>query len=62
MAASWSLGGALRGMFQRATIDETTWEQLEDALIGADFGPDLADQLVGVRHLVVASTRNETCE
>ncbi|MAT17702.1 MAG: signal recognition particle-docking protein FtsY [Leifsonia sp.] len=46
MAASWSLGGALRGMFQRATIDETTWEQLEDALIGADFGPDLADQLV----------------
>ena len=46
MAASWSLGGALRGMFQRATIDETTWEQLEDALIGADFGPDLAEQLV----------------
>lgn len=46
MAASWSLGSALRGMFARRTIDETTWEDLEDALISADFGPDLTDQLV----------------
>lgn len=46
MAASWSLGGALRGLFQKKTIDEATWVDLEDALIGADFGPDVTEQLV----------------
>ena len=46
MAASWSLGGALRGMFARPTIDATTWDDLDDALIGADFGPDLTDEIV----------------
>jgi fused signal recognition particle receptor len=46
MAAAWSLGSALRGMFSRATIDNSTWEGLEDALISADFGPDLADAIV----------------
>ncbi|MEY2847874.1 MAG: hypothetical protein RI885_539, partial [Actinomycetota bacterium] len=45
-SSSWSLGGALRGMFQRATIDETTWEDLEDALIRADFGPTITDEVV----------------
>lgn len=45
MAASWSLGSALRGMFQRPTIDESTWEGLEDALLAADFGPDLAESI-----------------
>ncbi|GAB3411124.1 hypothetical protein GCM10027515_32290 [Schumannella luteola] len=44
--ASWSLGGALRGMFAKRTIDDSTWEDLEDALIGADFGPDLTEQIV----------------
>jgi fused signal recognition particle receptor len=33
-------------MFSRATIDDSTWEGLEDALISADFGPDLADAIV----------------
>ncbi|KAB1659603.1 signal recognition particle-docking protein FtsY [Pseudoclavibacter chungangensis] len=42
----WSLGSALRGMFGKKTIDETTWEDLEEALIGADFGPDLTDRIV----------------
>ncbi|HWH97228.1 MAG TPA: signal recognition particle-docking protein FtsY [Pseudolysinimonas sp.] len=46
MAASWSLGSALRGMFSRATIDDETWDALEDALISADFGPDLTDAIV----------------
>lgn len=46
MAASWSLGSALRGMFARRTIDEQSWEDLEDALIGADFGPDLTETIV----------------
>lgn len=47
MAAGWSLGGALRGMFAKRTIDDETWDDLEDALIGADFGPDITDQVVG---------------
>jgi fused signal recognition particle receptor len=47
MAESWSLGSALRGMFSRKTIDDETWDDLEDALIGADFGPDLTDVIVG---------------
>jgi fused signal recognition particle receptor len=42
----WSLGGALRGMFARKTIDDDTWIELEDALIGADFGPDVTDAIV----------------
>lgn len=33
-------------MFGRAKIDESTWEDLEDALIGADFGPDITDEIV----------------
>jgi len=46
MAATWSLGSALKGMFSRATIDDSTWDDLEDALISADFGPDLTDAIV----------------
>ncbi|MDI2097696.1 signal recognition particle-docking protein FtsY [Ruicaihuangia caeni] len=42
----WSLSGALRGMFARKTIDDDTWEELEDALIGADFGPDTTEAIV----------------
>jgi fused signal recognition particle receptor len=42
----WSLGGALRGMFARKTIDDETWTDLEDALLGADFGPDIADSII----------------
>ncbi|MET1042952.1 MAG: signal recognition particle-docking protein FtsY [Microbacteriaceae bacterium] len=42
----WSLSGALRGMFAKKTIDEGTWEDLEDALISADFGPDITDAIV----------------
>ena len=44
--ASWSLGSALRGMFARAMIDEQTWSDLDDALIQADFGPDLTEAIV----------------
>ena len=43
---SWSLGRALRGMCVKPTIDETTWEDLEAALLGADFGPDITERLI----------------
>lgn len=46
MASSWSLSTRLRGLFQRKTIDETTWEDLETALIGADFGPDISEEII----------------
>ena len=40
---SWSLGRALRGVFVKPTIDENTWDDLETALITADFGPDITE-------------------
>jgi fused signal recognition particle receptor len=43
---TWSLAGALRGLLGRSTIDDTTWDDLEAALLGADFGPDLTDELL----------------
>lgn len=43
---SWTFGGALKGLFTKPTIDETTWDDLEVALIGADFGPDLAEAII----------------
>ena len=42
----WSLSGALRGMFARPTITEETWDDLENALIGADFGPDVSEAVI----------------
>lgn len=43
---SWSLGRALRGLFEKRTIDEQTWDDLETALITADFGPDITEEMV----------------
>ncbi|MCU1425153.1 MAG: signal recognition particle-docking protein FtsY [Microbacteriaceae bacterium] len=53
----WSLGGALRGMFARPTIDETTWEDLEDALLVADFGPDITESIIDELRASVARFR-----
>jgi fused signal recognition particle receptor len=44
--SSWSLGRALRGMFVKPTIDDSTWEDLETALLTADFGPDITERIV----------------
>ena len=44
--ASWSLGAALRGVFGAKTIDEDTWDDLESALIRADFGPAITEEVV----------------
>jgi len=43
--ASWSLGRALKGLWQKETVDESTWEELEDALLVADAGVDYAESL-----------------
>lgn len=42
----WSLSGALRGLFAKKTIDENTWDDLEAALITADFGPDVTEAII----------------
>lgn len=55
----WSLTGALRGMFQKKTIDADTWGDLEDALIQADFGPDVTDAVVTDLRAKVARYRTE---
>lgn len=57
MAPSWSLSTALKGMFSRAAIDETTWDDLEDALISADFGPDITESVVDELRAAVAKYR-----
>jgi fused signal recognition particle receptor len=57
MAPSWSLSGALRGMFARKTIDDETWSDLEDALISADFGPDITDAVIDELRANVAKYR-----
>lgn len=59
MAPSWSLGSALRGMFSRAKIDDETWSDLEDALISADFGPDITDAIVDELRAKVARFRTD---
>jgi len=46
MASPWSLSSALRGMFAKKTIDDETWTDLEDALITADFGPDITESVI----------------
>ncbi|MCC2032379.1 signal recognition particle-docking protein FtsY [Microbacterium allomyrinae] len=50
MAEKWSLGGALRSMFVKPTIDDTTWDDLETALLTADFGPDIAERIIEELH------------
>lgn len=57
MAAPWSLSSALKGLFGRASIDDLTWDELEDALISADFGPDITDSIVDELRESVAKYR-----
>jgi fused signal recognition particle receptor len=46
-------------MFARKTIDDQTWEDLEDALISADFGPDITDAVVDELRASVARFRTD---
>ena len=59
MAPSWSLGSALKGLFARGKIDDETWSDLEDALISADFGPDITDAIVDELRGMVAKFRTD---
>jgi fused signal recognition particle receptor len=46
-------------MFARGKIDDETWDDLEDALISADFGPDLTDAIVEELRGKVAKFRTD---
>ena len=39
---------------RRVAIDENTWEELEETLLGADFGPDITEELIEVMRANVA--------
>lgn len=44
---SWSFGNIFKNVFSGIEeITEETWDDLETALIGADFGPDTADAIL----------------
>ena len=45
---SWSLSNVFRNVFGGGSepISEETWDDLETALLGADFGPDLTDAIL----------------
>ncbi len=45
-SGKWSLGKALRNLVAQPEITEQTWEDLEDTLLSADFGPDVTDVLM----------------
>lgn len=45
--SSRSLGGALRHVFARSELDEEFWDEMEEALIGADVGVAAATGIVG---------------
>jgi fused signal recognition particle receptor len=47
MAASWSLGRALKNLFGGETLTDETWQNLEDALVLADCGVDFSEEAVG---------------
>ena len=44
--SKWSLGRALRNLVTKGEITDATWDELEETLIQADFGPDVTEELV----------------
>ena len=45
-SGKWSLGRALKGLVSQPEITEDTWDELEESLLGADFGPDVTEALL----------------
>lgn len=44
---TWSLSNVFRGVFSGSEqIDDDTWDELETALLTADFGPELSDAIL----------------
>jgi fused signal recognition particle receptor len=58
LSRSGSLGRGLLGLLTSGTIDEATWDEIEETLLLADLGPDATDELMGNlrRRIQVIST------
>jgi len=55
LARSGALGQGIVGLLSRATVDEQTWEDIEDSLISADLGVGVAAEVVlGLREALRA--------
>ncbi|UEJ83753.1 signal recognition particle-docking protein FtsY [Brachybacterium halotolerans subsp. kimchii] len=46
LSRSGSLGRGLLGLLTSGTIDESTWDEIEETLLLADLGPDATDELM----------------
>ena len=55
LARSGTLGQGIVGLLSRSTVDEQTWEDIEDSLISADLGVGVAgDVVLGLREALRA--------
>jgi fused signal recognition particle receptor len=46
LARSGSIGRGLLGLLSSGTVDESTWDEIEETLLLADLGPDATDELM----------------
>ena len=45
---AWGIGKAFKSFFSSARpVEQTDWDNLEDTLLQADFGPKLTDEVIG---------------
>jgi fused signal recognition particle receptor len=50
---AWNLGKAFSKLFSSArAVDESEWENLEDTLLQADFGPTVTDEVLASVHAI----------
>ncbi|MEE1618887.1 signal recognition particle-docking protein FtsY [Brachybacterium sp. J153] len=46
LSRSGSLGRGILTLLTRSTVDESTWDEIEETLLMADLGPDATDELL----------------
>jgi fused signal recognition particle receptor len=56
---AWSFAKAFQNLFTGSRlVDESDWENLEDTLLQADFGPRVTDEVLEAAHAVADATAN----
>ncbi len=56
---AWSFAKAFQNLFTGSRlVDESDWENLEDTLLQADFGPRVTDEVIEAVHAVADATAN----
>src|SRR5699024_11042763 len=46
LARSGAIGRGILGLLTRGSVDEDTWDEIEETLLLADLGPDATDELL----------------